>query len=358
MMQIINSAISKISQAIRGNPKAMEFEHIVALNALTDAVDKKFLAVAVGEFPNHKDGAHAVTREHCEAMAALIVAGKLPVLVDYGHDSLWNPSAIAAGWIDKESAEVRDDGLYLAAPKWTPKAGEHIEAGEYLALSSAYVLNGVDKYGKLIPAKLRSIALTNVPYMETEVDHIPQISNAQIQEDFEMTWTDQERQALIAKYRLAANADEAAIKTAIINANAEPLADPPAPDPPAPDPATETANADVEGLKKSIADLTQAVGALTAANAAGQKARAEGLVDKAIAEKRILPKQRDTYVAAANADFGKTQTELASIPANAVIQALDVQTGKNGQTASNALADAASYFKTRGRIPVAAASQN
>ena len=196
MMQIINSAISKISQAIRGNPKAMEFEHIVALNALTDAVDKKFLAVAVGEFPNHKDGAHAVTREHCEAMAALIVAGKLPVLVDYGHDSLWNPSAIAAGWIDKESAEVRDDGLYLAAPKWTPKAGEHIEAGEYLALSSAYVLNGVDKYGKLIPAKLRSIALTNVPYMETEVDHIPQISNAQIQEDFEMTWTDQERQAL------------------------------------------------------------------------------------------------------------------------------------------------------------------
>jgi phage I-like protein len=357
-MHIKNSAITKIKQALHVAPRPFEHEHIVALNAAgEDGGDKKFLAVAIGEFPNHKDGAHAVTREHCAAMAALIVAGKLPVLVDYGHESRWNAAAIAAGWINKDSAEVRDDGLYLARPDWTEKADAHIKAGEYLALSSSYLLNGVDKYGKLIPAKLLSIALTNVPYMETEVDHIPQISNSQIQEDFEMTWTDQERQALIAKYSLAANADETAIKTAILNAAAEP-ADPPEKDPPEPKPETTAANAEVEALKISIADLTKAVTGLTAANAATQKARIETLVDKAISEKRILPKQRDTYLAAANADFAKTQAELASIPANAVIPALDVQAGKDGKVASNALADATAYFKTRGRIPIVVASTN
>jgi len=128
--------------------------------------------VPVGYFPEHPDGAHEVTKEHIQEMANNIKNGGTDILFDYGHESLWFMGARAAGWSPKDDVEARDDGLYIRYPTFTPNAQAAIDAGEYRYFSPAYRLNATDKQGKEIGAILHSVALTNRPYMDLEIDHI------------------------------------------------------------------------------------------------------------------------------------------------------------------------------------------
>lgn len=86
------------------------------------------------------------------------------LVFDYGHASIFNAEAPAAGWI-KEIVKKKL-GLF-ARVEWTPKALEHLKSKEYKYTSPSIMFSALDrKNGMPIGAALHSQALTNVPYLD------------------------------------------------------------------------------------------------------------------------------------------------------------------------------------------------
>lgn len=125
--------------------------------------------VPVGSFPNHHNGAHDVTTEHIQEMAENFNNSGTDLLYDIDHESLFLNTR-AAGW--SADVEARDDGLYARYPSFTNFAASAVENREYRYFSPVYFLNARDKAGDRIGAVIDSVALTNRPYMDTEIDHI------------------------------------------------------------------------------------------------------------------------------------------------------------------------------------------
>lgn len=139
---------------------------------IPDEQPEKVKIVPVGQFPNHPNGGHTITLETLNQMKKNIEQKGMDILFDYGHESLFNPKALAAGWSLYTNAEVKEDGLYISAPFFTERARNLIRAGEYKYFSPAYRLTGKDKNGNTKGAELLSIGLTNTPYFDKEISHI------------------------------------------------------------------------------------------------------------------------------------------------------------------------------------------
>jgi len=306
--------------------------------------------VPVGKFPNHHNGAHEVTFEDVKAMAANLKKGGTDLLFDFGHESLWNSKAPAAGWTPKKDVVAKEDGLYVKYPDWTPRAQEAIENKEYRYLSPAYSLYNEDKKGKSIGAVLLSVGLTNTPYMDKEIDHI---GNSKINSS-----EDKMNKALLKFFGLPENSTEEQINAKLNSLrtthklaedagideilNSMKPADPPVADAPAPK---------VEGesdLAAKVNSLTETVNKMVNSQNEG---RVEALVNSAITEGKIAPADKAIWLNSAKADYEGTKTQLDAKAKNAAVPG-SVNVNKDGKVEDakvNSKQAATDFFKEQGR---------
>ncbi len=294
------------------------------------AAGEKIKIVPVGYFPAHHDGAHEVTKQNIQEMADNIKNSGTDVLFDYGHESIWNSSALAAGWSPKDSVEARADGLYIEYPEFTPSAKEKIEGREYRYFSPAYNLNSQNKQGKETGAILHSIALVNKPYMDKEINHIG--NNSQINNGAQMN------PQILKFLGLSENATEAEIETklnSLRNKNGLP----------------ETASVDdiisaIETKKDSADPETQSIEQRVAALENNSKENQINLlINGAIADGKILPKQKLVFMNSAKTDFEATKTLIDGIAKNsAVPNHSQVDTNNTGATKLNSIKKATEYI--------------
>jgi|GEM_PF-3070921 len=162
MNKTISDIFTPIGNALGIKKRAKFYFNSVAMGDKNE----KIRIVPVGKYPYHPDGGHEVSVEDIKSMADNLTDSGMDILFDYGHESLWNPKASAAGWSAREGVEAMEDGLYVTFPKLTPKAKLQVEEDEFRYLSPVYRLKGNNG------AELISVALTNTPYFTTEIDHL------------------------------------------------------------------------------------------------------------------------------------------------------------------------------------------
>ena len=276
--------------------------------------------VPIGLFPTHHDGPHEITADHVGEMFANFARTSTDVLVDLEHGSLWGESR-AAGWSD--AVEVRDDGLYMRFPEWTPYGDTFVAAREYRYLSPVYQLTSVGKDGSERGARLISVGLTNSPYMdEGEVDPIrnsnPTGSEPGDPNPTPTTMSEALRNRLIKLYGLAADATDEQIEAATEKAEADAEAA-------AADEAKAKADADAKAAEEAKADetLQQRVDRLEKEakdrEKATTEAQVETLVNSAVQRGAILPADKDLYLNSARHDFGGTKAKLDAKLDNAAL---------------------------------------
>lgn len=301
--------------------------------------------VPIGEFPNHHDGAHVIEAKHIKEMADNIQNSGTDVLFDFGHNSIWNPAATAAGWSPKDSVEARADGLYIKFPTWTKNGAESIENGDYRYLSPAYILNAQDKKGRDIGAVLHSVGLVNKPYMDTEIDHI---NSSEVKQMFE--------EEFLNSLGLPADATAAQVQEAIrkereergtqVTATLEEAVETP--------PAADTNAADNPVLAE-LQKINSRLDNLESGRAADQDAQVEQLLNSAINDMRILPREKEIWVNSFKQDFSGTKDKLLAIAKNSVKPGTVSTPAKDGKDKDgekvNSMSAAAEYFKTAGRYP-------
>ncbi len=261
--------------------------------------EKKILIVPVGSFQNHHSGPHEITAEDIKAMEKNLKSSGTDILFDYGHDSLWNPLAEAAGWSPSESAEAREKGLYIEYPKFTPAAEEKTARREYRYFSPVYRFGGKDKKGESPGAELLSVALTNTPYFDREIDHISNSYHSLIKEvgmtktifhflGLEPGDTIEAAEKRIAEIRKECGLDDSDDIDTLLNSIGE-----------APEEIERDLAAELDEINKRIGELekTAAAGPVTA----------ETLVENAVNEGKILPAEKEPWLA-----FAKTDPERAA----------------------------------------------
>lgn len=223
-----------------------------------------------------------------------------PLVVDWEHASEHRApnglDAPAAGWIDK--LEVRD-GAVWGRVTWTEKARAQIAAREYRFLSPVFVY---EKTGARIVA-LTSAGLTNQPNLPL---------TALNREESPMPLP----VALCTALSLAKDADESAALTAIAALKT--------------DLATAQNRADTPPLEKFVpradydAALARAGNAeqrLSAIEAERRAAAVQTVLDRALAERKIVPATVDYYRAMCQTENGLEQFEAFLTKAPAVIGA-------------------------------------
>ncbi len=269
--------------------------------------------VPVGEFPNHWQGGYEIKAVDIMDMAANFNHGAGKVLIDFEHNSLWGDTR-AAGWVNK--VEARVDGLYMQKPNFTPNAKKMIDDGEYSYFSPTIQFKAKNNSGKKIGTVLHSVALTNLPFFQTEIDAI---RNNNL-EDCEMKFTDEQLAQLRKNYNLPVDATEDEVQEAILNGTAvddepEPVVEP------------EDDGGDPEVKNQAILDaLNKINGSLNAfgkrldeIEKSDKRSNAEKLVDDAIANGKIAPAQKSVYIMAATADYDGTKKVLDGILKNAAL---------------------------------------
>jgi len=308
-------------------------------NATEIAEESEFIKIVpVGYFPNHPDGPHEITSRHIQEMADNIKNSKKDILFDYGHESLWNAGARAAGWSPKNDVQARSDGLYIRYPDFTPKAKEAIENKEYRYFSPVYRLNAKDKMGREIGAILHSVALTNIPYMDNEIDHI---QNSQ--EDI-MAFSKE----FLAKLGLPEDATQEQVEEKMnsvlaAQANQEETDE------------QETTTEETEKENSQVdKELEERIRRLEEREKKAQEKAAEDLVNSAISQGKILPAHKEVWLIAAKNDFETTKQKIETLKTNAALPS-QVQTARedgNQEQKKNSIAAAAEFFKQQGRQPL------
>lgn len=103
-------------------------------------------------------------KAHAERLIAAAHARRVDYPVDYEHQTLLTEKngqpAPAAGWF--RALEWREDGLWATDVRWTARAREMLDAGEYRYLSPVFSYDG----GTGHVASLHSVALTNNPALD------------------------------------------------------------------------------------------------------------------------------------------------------------------------------------------------
>jgi phage I-like protein len=114
----------------------------------------------LGEGPWRLDAASA------QRLIARVAARKNPLVIDFEHQTLMSREngkpAPAAGWIQPDSLEWRDDGLWAAGVEWTADAEAMIQAGQYKFLSPVFTFDPASG----APQDLLNVALTNNPAID------------------------------------------------------------------------------------------------------------------------------------------------------------------------------------------------
>lgn len=145
------------------------------------AIDPKSLSLAgdqptsriqickTGSWPHStkRPGGFSITPTMLEQMQKN-ASQELPV--DYNHLSIGAmlpDQAIAAGWMNTPLILENDGKELYADTRWTPKAAQHIQAGEYRYISPTFLPDAIDPAtGDKIGAKLMCVALTNLPFLQ------------------------------------------------------------------------------------------------------------------------------------------------------------------------------------------------
>lgn len=117
----------------------------------------------------------------------------------------------AAGWFKKLEFDP-DKGLFAADVRWTPRAQQMIDAGEYRYVSALFLY---DSQGNIV--RLINAALTNTPALDGMNELLAAASLIYITQE-ETQMDEQLRQALCSMLGLAKDADEAAIAVALTHA--------------------------------------------------------------------------------------------------------------------------------------------
>lgn len=325
-------------------PRDMRAASVEISEMQTDGEWQKI--VPFGEFPTHHQGGFKVTNADGQDMERNFKAGAGKVLIDYEHNSLFGDTR-AAGW-GHDVQWRADDGLYWKAPQFVPNAEKAISDGEYSYYSPVIQFKAKNNSGKKIGTVLHSVALTNLPFFQTEIDAI---RNSQT-EDNEMKFTDEQLAQLRKNHNLPEDATEEDVQTAILNSkpvdseepdNNEPDGDDVDGDEPEDDGAEARQNsALMDELKKINSRLDKIEDNDTRSNA-------EKLVDDAIGAKKITPAQRAVYVNSALQDYDGTKKVLDALKANSALPGVlslnepqkDDHLDEDGEWKENAREDAA-----------------
>jgi phage I-like protein len=291
--------------------------------------------VPVGYFPEHPNGAHTISYENIQQMADNIKNSGTDILFDFGHDSIWNSGAVAAGWSDKTAVEARQDGLYIKYPAFTPAAKEKVNGREYRYFSPAYVLNDTNKLGTYIGATLHSVGLVNKPYMDTEIDHIKNSFQNNQEEGV------QEMNPQLLKFLgLSEGATEAEIEAKLNSLRSKYQLN-----------GDATIEDIITAMEKKLNAASQEgttlevrVKALETKMNSGELDKAEALVNSAIEDGKILPADKDVFLNSAKGDFEATKRILDAKKKNSAVPST-VETPKE-ETKKNSVQEAASYIKT------------
>lgn len=261
------------------------------------------------------------------------VAALTPIVIDYEHQTLLaaknGQPAPASGWLDGGKVTWLDGkGLY-GDVRWTKRAAEAIDAGEYAYISP------VIAYDKATGAvqSVQMAALTNFPAllgMEPAVAALTALNHEDPQEpDMKLLLA-----ALSTYLGVAALQDEAGAIAALQAHQAKP----------APLSTALTAalglqaNADETAALSAVQALKAAENTASTATAAMASMQAElatltakingaeltGTVEKAIADGKLLPAQRDWALQLGKTNLAALTAFIASAP---VIGALGGQTG-------------------------------
>lgn len=308
--------------------------------------------VPIGRFPAHPDGDHEITAEHIAEMAANFTRVDTDVLVDIDHESWWGQTR-AAGWIT--GVEARDDGLYGRYPEWTPHGEPFIDNREYRYLSPLYRLNDRSADDMPVGARLLSVALTNMPYMdEGQIDVIGNSASDDPDDDNPNNPDTMDRKQLAAQLGLAEDATDEQIAEAIKalqdnqkSTDASDEGDPSGSGASAGDPAAaaaaEGASGDGQAASAEAIELAVANAVKKQLKAAGVPEREEALVDQAVADGKILPAQRAVWLNSARADFSATKQVLEATRKNAALP-------KGGGIRASRGADEGDAAKGRARV--------
>lgn len=153
---------------------------VVHPNAKEQAAGKtvRVLLVPYGQWKGHHAGEQTYGPAECAAMVAYFNAtaganGKA-VVVDYGHQSLEDYEAPAAGWIWSLELDEKADppGIY-GEVEWTERAAAAIRGNEYRYISPVIVEGTPDPVtGEPVPMQLFNAALTNIPFMADKMNAV------------------------------------------------------------------------------------------------------------------------------------------------------------------------------------------
>ncbi|MDO5631128.1 MAG: phage protease [Paracoccus sp. (in: a-proteobacteria)] len=228
------------------------------------------------------------------ALVARIMAGPLPILVDYDHRSHFDPTnggdSVAAGWSDL--VEVRADGIW-ARVEWTAAAAARIVAREWRFISPEFRVDQLT--GEIVA--LSAISLVNRPAFSMAALARSQTTNG-----------DSDMKAIAKALGLSDDADEAAILTAIETGRIELAAAQAAP---APDRYMPRADYDT-----ALARATSAEAEVASIRKAARDAEIETVLTAAVSEGKIAPASKPHYVALAATDAGFEQVKqlCAALP--------------------------------------------
>ena len=305
----------------------------------------KIKIVPIGDFPFHPDGPHKVTRKDVEDMVS---NSKTDIMVDVGHEAIWNPAAEAAGWIPFQSLEVRNDGLYSDYPQFTPDFDEKISQRKYRFLSPAYILQSRDKHGNQIGARLLPISLVNTPYMDEEISHL---RNTKRYKEKAMEYTSELKKKLglsedATPEQVDARLDEA-VKS-LLEKDVDPSPGSNEDNHNEPAAAEPALNSEVEAR---LAELEKR-------NAQSFEEKCIALVDGAIAIGKLLPADKDVWLNSAKADFNSTKAKLDSrkpnsaMPQSVGVNGVGPKQEKNYANSSitDLMENAAQSFRDKGRV--------
>jgi len=121
--------------------------------------------VPVGDYNHPEYGEFSITEKDLNKIIKNFNKMENDIPIDYEHQTLTGEEAPAAGWIKKLFKKV-NEGIW-AVVEWTDKAKEYIKNKEYRYISPVINFNATDKEsGKVIGARVHSIALTNTPWFD------------------------------------------------------------------------------------------------------------------------------------------------------------------------------------------------
>ena len=121
----------------------------------------------IGKWDGHWQGPFEITAKDLSQLEQSVTASAVEIPIDYGHATLYDREAPAAGWV--KAAQLRDvngQPALFGQHAWNARAAAAIRAGEYRYLSPTIQWRSIDRVtGKMGGTALHSVALTNKPFL-------------------------------------------------------------------------------------------------------------------------------------------------------------------------------------------------